>query len=812
MIMIEILRDMRFAVRNLRRRPAFAAIVIVTLALGIGGNTAILIAAHTILFTHLPFLHSEELVRVQATTTGANGSQNAFNLRGSEIQELWQQGDQSPFSALLAGSGQSRTVTDGMKADLVRVSGVYGAWDAVFGTGPVLGRWFSADEQQRGDQSGAVVISTTLWKHRFGADRSVLGRSISLDHQSLAIVGVMPEGFHFPYQADAWTPVTMVARSVDDYAVFGRLKKGGSISAASDALRAVSATLAQRYPNLYLVGVGFRLRPIRESLAGEHDRPALTLATIAVFFLFLASFNVASLLIARSVSKRKELQLRAALGASRWQLIRGSLAETLVYSLAGGIAGLVVAAQISPYLDEVIPAVLRRELAITDQGNLGMSIALAIGLSLLTALIAGLLPAVSSATATGEHVGHSRLRTGRSRQERFWMDCFVVVEFVIALALITGAGLMLRNFSLLTHLDLGIDAAHLLVMHVSTTDARYQTAEARQRLVSDVVRDAQAAPGVAAAAISTVNPIGGTTWTAPIAIEGYEPSDRNASVVVNHRLITPRLFKAMGIHLLRGRPFTEADGPSAPGVAIVSQRMAQRYWPGNDAIGKRVRSNHPGQPWMFVVGVASDVNDATDPFGPRETWYLPYAQHAATPAAADVVLMVRSFEDPRSVEKAVEQSVHAGNKDLALFDAASLDAYYLDTLAEQRLRSFLIAALAAFGLLLGALGIYGTLTFSVSERVQEIGIRMALGSGRAQILTLILRQGLRLSGIATLIGLAAGWGMGQLLRSQLSEVQPADPAIMIGSAVLLLLVACAAVYVPARRAAQLDPMTALRRE
>ena len=810
--MTELLHDLRLAVRGLRRRPMFASIVIITLALGIGGNTAILIAAHSILFTNLPFPHSEELVRIQATTTGPNGTQDAFNLRGSEIEALWQQGDQSPFSALVAGAGQSRTVTDGDKADLLRVSGVYGDWSSVFAIKPILGRWFSIEEQQRGDQSGAVVISASLWKRRYSADRAILGRSISLDHHNLVIVGVMPDGFHFPYLADAWTPVTMLTRSVDDYAVFGRLKQGVSITAAKDALAAVSATLARQYPNLYSVGVGFRIQSIRDSLAGEHDRPALTLAATAIFFLLLASFNVASLLIARSASKRSEIQLRAALGASRWQLIRASLSETLVYSLAGGFAGLAVAAEISPFIDEVIPAVLRRELAITGRDNLLLSVVLAVVLSVFTAFIAGLLPAVASATTTAENVRPSRLRSGRSRQERFWMDCFVTVEFVIALALIAGAALMLRNFSLLTHRDLGIDTAHLLAMHVSTTDTRYHSAEARERLVDEVVRDAEAAPGVAAAGICTVNPLGGGTWTAPIAVEGYELLDRDASAVVNHRLVTPRLFEAMGIHLLKGRLFTLADGPSAPRVAIVSQRMAQKYWPEQSAIGKRVRSNRPGQPWMVVVGVVSDVNDSTDPFGPRETWYLPYSQHAATPAAADVVLMVRSIADPRGVEKAVEQSVQASNNDLALFDTASLDAYYLDTLSQQRLSSFLIAVLAAFGLLLGALGIYGTLAFSVSERVQEIGIRMALGSGRPQIVALIMRQGLRLSLIAAVFGLAAAWGMGQLLRSQLSEVRPADPGVILGSAALLLLVASIAIYAPAHRAAQLDPMAALRSE
>jgi putative ABC transport system permease protein len=622
----------------------------------------------------------------------------------------------------------------------------------------------------------------------------------------------MPDGFQFPYTADAWTPATMVLQSIDDYAVFGRLKAGVSVTAASHAMVAVSKALMRNYPTLYSVGLGFRIQSVHESLVGDQGAPAIILAAVAGFFLLLACFNVASLQIARSVARRPEVQVRVALGASRGQLLRGNLAETLVYSVAGGIAGIAVAAEVGPYLNAVIPSVFTRQLGMTGGGDFGLSLSLAMALSLCTSLIAGLLPAITSASTAPDGVGRGWTRVGNTRQERLWMDCFVTVEFIIALALIAGAGLMLQNFSRLAHRDLGIDAARLLAIHVSTTDPRYTSAEARRTLVDDLVRAAQTTPGVSAAAVSTVNPLGGTTWTSPVAIEAHQISDRSTSYVANHRLITPRLFEAMGIRLIQGRLFTDDDGPSAPGVAIISWRMAQKYWPGNSAIGKRVRANRSDQPWLIVVGVVSDVVDSTDRLGPRETWYLPYAQNARTAAAADIILMVRSVLDPRGIEQTVERSVHSSHKDIALYDSAAMDLYYLDTLSQQRLGSILIAVLAGFGLLLGALGIYGTLSFSVGERVHEIGVRMALGSDRLGILGLIMKQGLRISLVATVLGLGAAWAMGRLLASQLSEVRPNDPITMFGAACLLLIVACVAIYVPARRAAALDPISALRRE
>ena len=748
----ELFRDIKYAVRSLRRSPGFSAIVVLTLGLGIGGNTAILAAARLIFFAPLPFAHSDSLVRIRATNTGPSGNQNAFNLRGGEVQLLQQQGNTSPFSSLLALDVEDRTLTGGETPERIGVAGYQGNWNSVLGIKPITGRWFSEEEERQGDQSGVVLISSSLWKSRFGNDHSVIGKSLSLDNRTHVIIGVMPEGFHFPYTAEVWTPTTITSQTVDDFAVFGRLKEGTSISAATQALVPITKALVQQFPAIYSVGVGLKLWPIHESFVEGEQRGAVALAAVGGFFLLLAGFNIASLLLARSVTRRRELQVRAALGASRWRLIRQNLAETLVLSVAGGAIGVGIATWANPHLSSLIPAVFTRQLNMTANGAIWFSLAVALVLSLLISVVAGLLPAISSASVNPDGVGRESIRTSRSRRERLLMDSFVALQFTLALALIAGAGLMLRNFSLLAHRELGIDAAHLLTMHVATTSPQYASAAARRNLVEQVVRASEATPGVAAAGVSTVNPLGGTTWTAPIAIEGRETTSTDTTYMVNHRLITPRSLDAMGIRLLQGRILTDQDSETAPGVAVVSQRMARKYWQDGDALGKHVRVNRPGRPWLTVVGIVSDVRDSTDETGPNETWYLPYAQNAETPAAADVVLMVRTPGDPSDVERGVEQNIHAAVKDLALYDASVMDSYYLETLSQRRLVSMLISIVAGFGLLLGSLGIYGTISFAVGERIHEIGIRMALGANRLEVLRLVMLQGLRLVSIAAVDG------------------------------------------------------------
>ncbi|HXN64230.1 MAG TPA: ABC transporter permease [Candidatus Acidoferrales bacterium] len=803
--------DLKYAVRSLSKSPAFSAVVILTLALGIGGNAAIFSIANAIFFRPLPFPKSSQLVRILASASDPSGGKIMFNAHGADYEILKERRQGQPFTAMLALNGQSRTLTGQGTPARVQVIGCADDWQAVLGVQPIVGRWFSNQEQKLGESSGVAVIASSLWASRFAQDVNVLGKTLSLDGRVYSVVGVLPAGFRFPYDAEVWVPTLPKTRPAEDFAIFARLAGDIGITATVPALRFSAAEVRREHPETS-PGFGFVAEPIRRSLAGNREGASLALLGVSGFFLLLASFNVANLLLARSVTRRRELQLRAALGATRSDLIRRSITETLVLAFAGGAVGLFLVAQSGPLTNALLPSNFGGQLSVTARTTDVRVLIVTLALCLLTGGIAGLLPAFGSASVQTEGLVRQSTRISRSRGERRLMDAFVVVEFTLALALIAGAGLMIRNFQRLMHRDLGIDTRHLLTMKVSTTAPIYASASGRRLLAARLMREVQATPGVAAAGITTVNPLGGGDWTAPVAIEGMNTGLALDTYSVNHRLVTPGLFDAMGIELLEGRIFNEHDTESSPGVAVISQRMARKYWPAQDALGKRVRVNRPGRPWLSVVGVVNDVEDAGDPGHPRETWYLPYSQNAETTAAEEIYVMAKAGGDPRSITTPVEESVHRVDSNPAVFDVSAMESYYVQSLSQERLSSISISVLAAFGLFLGALGIYGTLSFAVSERIREIGIRIALGAERRDVLRLMLKGGLKLCLLASILGCGAAWALGRVLASQLSQVNPMDPFSVLLAGVLLMVVASLAIYLPARRAAGVDPIVALRQD
>jgi predicted permease len=594
-----------------------------------------------------------------------------------------------------------------------------------------------------------------------------------------------------------------------DYAVFARLKPGVSPQASQASLDIASAALREQYPDT-VGGFGFVKTRLIDNLYDGQEKPALALAGIAGFFLLLACVNVANLQLARSVSRQREEQIRAALGASRWQQVRRRLVESLLLAGAGTGVGLLLPKWIEPWLRPLVPSNITGQLGIEPVTTDGRVLVVAGAMGILAGLAAGMASVLK--TPPDSRLLSSGSRTGRSLRERRLMDSFVVVQFTIALALLAGAGLMIRNFEKLIHRNLGLDTRHLLTMRVSITGERYQEASGKRELVRRLVQAAEEAPGVASAGVTTVNPLGGGTWWAPVVTAGHEGDSRVTSNMVNHRLVTPNVLRAMGVPLERGRFLTAQDSERAAPVVVVSARAARKFWPDRDPIGQRIRIDRPGQPWLQVVGVAGDVVDSRDPADPRETWYLPYAQFAETPAAENIFLMVRSALDPEGVERSVEQAIGRVDPTLAIFERSSMDGYYHETLSRDRQSAIVLAVLAAFGLLLGSLGIYGTLSLAVGERVREIGVRMALGADRRHVLRLMLLQGLRLSLFGTLFGFGAAYALGRVLASQISEVRPGDPISMGGAALLLLAVAGGAILLPARRASAVEPMVALRQE
>jgi putative ABC transport system permease protein len=805
--------ELKLTWRRAWNEPAFTAVVVLTLGLAMGSSAAVLGVVNATFYARLPIRQADRVLRIYASYRKPDGSISQVTVRGREFNVLAQTAaaERGPLAALVGLEDVQVTLTGKSTPQRVTLVHCTPGWMPTLGTPPAAGRWPSSEEESLGEESGVAVISHELAESRFGGVARAAGQTMNLDGRPYSIVGVMPAGFRFPYDAEVWTPVSTPWDLSRDYAVFARLEPEATRQSAQAVLDAAAKGVRDQFPDT-AAGFGFSQATLMDNLLENRQGAALALAGVAVFFLLLASANVANLLLARSVTRRREQAIRIALGASRWQMFRGTLVDALALALAGTCAGLLLAAWLGGWLGLLVPSNLSRQLGIVSNSLDARVVMVTAAAGLLAGALSGFLPALRGGKADGRMLIESSPRAGLGRRERWVMDGFVVAQFMLALALLAGAGFMIRNFLALAQRPLGIDAAHLFSMQVSISAPRYRQAAARRNLVRDILHEAGSAPGVLSAGVTTLNPLGDASWWAPVVAEGQPEDPQGSTPLVNHRLVTPELCRTMGIPLLAGRYFTEQDNEAAPPVVLVSARLAAKFFPNAEATGKRLRLNRPGAPWLTVVGVVGDVLDSRDPGAPKETWYLPYAQFAESPAAANVILMARAAGDPRSVQGAVENAVWRVDRDLALFDESTMAGVYQDSLQQDRLSAALISALSAFGLLLAALGIYGALSLMVGERVREIGIRMALGSTPRRVLQMMLGHGLRISLAGLALGLAAAWAMGRMLSRMLTEVNSTDPVVIAGAAGLLLAVALLACYLPAQHAARVDPILALKQE
>ena len=552
---------------------------------------------------------------------------------------------------------------------------------------------------------------------------------------------------------------------------------------------------------------------MRENIVGTQDAPLRALTEIVAFLLFIACVNVATLLLARSVSRRREFAVRAALGASRSRHVRQLLAESLALAALGCGAGLLLAAWMAPLTATLVPSNLGGQLGLAMPKTDWRVAAFAIGVSLFSAVVAGLIPAFGSwRTDPREALSDGGRVASAGPGGRRILDLLIVAETALTLVLLAGAGLVIRNFLKLQTLPLGFRANGLLTLQVSPSPAAYPPGPARSVLASRLVEEVSAAPGIEKAGITTVNPLGGGTWGAAVISEESAAVNPLAASNVNHRLITPGLFEAMGIPLLRGRTFMDQDRAGAQPVVIVSDRMARRFWPNQDAIGRRVRIARPGTPWLTVVGIVGDVSDSHDPDVPLETWYLPLDQAAATPATERFYLMVRGGGDALALVAAVQTAIARVDKTLAPYEPAVMDRYYSESISRERVSAAFMLAFGAFGLALAALGVYGVMAFSVAQRTSEFGIRMALGARMSDILPLVLRRSLALVGTGVVAGAIAAAALNRVLSSLLTEVGTVDGPTLVGASLLILCAAALACLAPAVKVARLDPVASLKAE
>lgn len=803
-------QDLRFGLRLLRRSPGFAVPVILTLALGIGGNTAIFSLVNTVFFRPLPLSDPDRVLRLLDSARGPDGHRRTFGMHSQNVDAV--QRDGRVFESIVSLSGQNLTLTGGDAPERVQVVYRSAGWLPTLTVRPIVGRDFSPDEEREGIDSGVAIVSYALWQRRYGGDSSSLGTTIQLEDRSFAIVGVFPPGFSFPYEAEVWIPFAVDASDrARDFAVFGRLRKGVTPQQAQQDLDRLTAEIKEQYPET-APGYAVTSITLRDNLVDHQDATMLTLLCSVGFLLLLASINVANLVVARSVSRAREFTIRAALGANRWRQFRQMLTETVLLALIGGAAGLLLAQWLTTFLATLIPSSIGEQLGMANAGMDRRVLAFTVVVSVLTGIVAGIVPAFASTNAAQSLKDGGRSSVGDGPASHRLLNAFIVAQTALAVVLLVGAGLMLQNFQRLQHRALGFDPRALLTVEFTPAAANYPPGTRRAQLLHRVIDEIERLPGISSVGATTVNPLGGGDWSAPVEIDGHPPASATDAYTVNHRLVSPALLQSMRIPMIRGRQFTWEDDERRPGVAIVSSDMARRYWPDQDPLGKRIRIARPNSPWLTVVGVAGNVSDARDPGDPPETWYLPYAQQASAAAAQTVHLMIRADADPLALAADIKRAIGRIDPALAIYGVSPMDTFFSLTLKRERLGAAAMGAFAAFGLLLAAMGVYAVIAFAVLQRTQEIGLRMALGAERRTIVGMVLTRGLRLGLIGLAIGAAGAIGLNRVLVGFLAEITPLEPAIILVAAAVLLACIFMACYVPARRAARLDPLAALRSE
>jgi len=796
-------QDVRLALRQLRRRPAFAAVVVTTLGLGIGASVGVFSVLNAMTLRPLPFADEARLVRLYQVP---HGDTSRISLARETFLEVQQRTD--CFSTLAAQLFMDLSMDAGDGPERVVGIGVSQGWNATLGVQPALGRTFTGEEFEAGSSAAVAVLSHAVWQARFGGDSAVLGRTVVFNGRGRRVVGIMPRGFRYPYEAEVWLPMNPREPSAGPWSfnAQARLRPGVSVAAAQAELDAVATALAAELPERHQ-GMGLLAVPTRDVLVGERTGVVTALQGAVAFVLLIACANVASVSLARTVARSRELAVRAALGGGRFALARQVLVESLVLATAGGAVGLGVLLAVRAPLARLLPD--RFATVAPDVVLDGSVVAFAVVLIVVAGVFCGLLPAVFA----GRRPAVAELRSGPRGTVGLvgggalrWM---VVFEIGLAAALVVGAWTLVRTYRSLLAADLGFEASRVTAFHVSLDGDEYESSAARVAFADEVSQRLEALPGVVAAGATTTFPVGTANTLALLELEGREPRPEE-QVVVNYRFVTPSFFASMGIPLQAGRGFDGGDDAQGRPVVLVSRSMAAHYWPGGSALGRRLRSARAvdGE-WATVVGVVGDVRE---PREARDTIYLPLTQSGDSRAARELIFTLLAASPGPLAEAELRRAVWAVDPTLPVFDAAGASDRHTELLAEQRAGTTVLAGFALFGLALASLGVYGVMTFALLGRVREMGVRAALGARPAQLFGLVLRQSALLAVAGLSVGAVAATAMVRLLANAMSNLAPVGTTALVGAAALLAAAVLDTGVLPARRAAAVQPMEALRTE
>jgi len=804
--------DLIYAVRGFCKKPLFTIAAVLTLALGVGANSAIFTVVHGVLLRPLPYPSPDRLMMLWT-----HNPRQGFDKDVSSYPNFddWRRQSTS-FEAMSAYTGGNFTLTHA--GDPAQIPGaiVTPGFFETLGVAPALGRTFGAREGAKGSDRVAV-LSHGLWQTRFGGDPAAVGRSIVLNGVPHQILGVMPASFAHPETAQVWTPLgpsdrfaeTMQSRGAYWLRVVGRLKPGIERGSAQAEMDAIASALERQYPNVN-AGIGVRLVPMHEEIVGDVRQPLLIIFGTVAFVLLIACANVANLLLARAASRQRELAIRAALGAGRARLIRQMLTESLVLATASGAAGLLLAAWGIDALQSLAPSNLPRLAGVQIDIPVVLYTWLA---SIVTGLIFGTVPALQSAAVTaGEFLKERGRAESEGSRGRHLRSAVAITEVAVTLVLVIGAGLLVRSFVAMNKVDLGFDPHGILVLRVDLPDARYPEGAQVTAFYDNLASRLSTLPGVESVGLGSSVLLPALPQSAGLSVQGRPPVNPNVrNAPVPYDSVTPEFFKTLRIPLRRGRLFTEADGPAGQRVVVVNESLVRRFFPDGNALGKNVTFGDPTDSrtrWLTIVGIVGDTRRGGMDRAPWAEVYYPLAQ-APDPR---MYALVRTSGDPLSLVRSAQAEVWAIDPNQPIHSIRTVEGILAESEANRRFTTLLLGLFSIVALALAAIGIYSVIAYSTAQRSQEIGIRMALGARRTDVVTMVLKDGVMIGAVGVTLGVAAALALTRFLSGLLFGVGAHDPITFVALPLGLLLVAVLATLIPAARAVRVNPVVALRGE
>ena len=802
-------QDLRWSRRLMRRNLGLTAAVVLSLGLTLGANTTTFSVLNSFLLRPLAITDIERIVRVRENLAAPGQDPDLRSLTSANYG-TWR-ANQRAFTDIAAATYINLTLTGTGEPERFPGALVSANFFPLLGIQPVLGRNIAPDEDRPGGND-VVLLSWDTWHRNFGGDPKVLGRTARLNGRVHTIIGVMPRGIHHPYQAQMWVPLAYREDLGHEYYAPARLKPGVTLEQARAEMNDLVGRLYEARPGPDTPRSA-DVSPMRRELLGDLDKTLYLLVAASAFVLLIACVNISNLLLAQGLKQGSEVAVRVALGATRGQLMRQILTYCLLLSLLGAALGTLLASWTMKPLVSLSPSYALGEFDIEprlDLPTLGFALACALAVGLLFGLVPALRMSRAGVSGSLQEGGRTRsLGTGARRL----LAGLVIAEVALSLVLLVGAGLIVRSFQRLQREDRGFDMRNVLTFDVTFPDFTFPEPPQKLTFLHDAVARLREIPGVVAVGGTTTEPLYPGVYLSGFNLEGKPAAGERGYHLVHDRVITPGYLESLRVPLVAGRYFEDRDTADSPLVVVVSKSLADRYWPGESAVGKRIKRglyDGPG-PWMTVVGVAGTLKETHEVLETDDAWYLPYSQVSGDDLER-VTFTLRTQGDPVALAAAARQAIQAANKDEPVFDMMTMEERFAKQTTRERFTMVICTALGFLGLVLAAIGIYGVLAFSVNQRLRELGIRSAMGAQPSQIRSLVLGSGLRLAGIGLAIGLAGALALTRLLASQLYQVSPRDPVALVAALAGLAVIAALSSYLPARRAARIDPVSALRSE